>query len=188
MAHFAEIKLQTDPSGFTSNQLWVVQRVVVVGDDIPTAAGPLGENPMHVDGETWCVNFFKGGTWKECSITDSFRKRYTGPGATYDESRDAFINPQPYASWTLNVDHDWEAPITYPSVEMFDHPSDTYVEGDDIPEGSSIGSPRKVRYDISWNESLYQSDNTKGWQSTKDTDTSESPTIFNWNGTDWVSS
>ena len=61
MAHFAEIKLQTDPSGFTSNQLWVVQRVVVVGDDIPTAAGPLGENPMHVDGETWCVNFFKVG-------------------------------------------------------------------------------------------------------------------------------
>ena len=59
---------------------------------------------------------------------------------------------------------------------MFDHPSDTYVEGDDIPK-VHIGSPRKVRYDISWNESLYQSDNTKGWQSTKDTDTSESPTI-----------
>ena len=60
MAHFAELKQETDKFD-SSKQNWVVQRVVVVGNDISTAAGPLGENDMHVDGETWCVNFFKGG-------------------------------------------------------------------------------------------------------------------------------
>ena len=47
MAHFAELDGNN-----------IVTRVVVVGNDIETAAGPLGANDMHVDGETWCKNFF----------------------------------------------------------------------------------------------------------------------------------
>ena len=35
MAHFAELKSMTDPTGFTSDSHQVVQRVVVVGNDIP---------------------------------------------------------------------------------------------------------------------------------------------------------
>jgi hypothetical protein len=31
-----------------------------------------------------------------------FRKNYAGIGFTYDETRDAFIPPQPFPSWTLN--------------------------------------------------------------------------------------
>ena len=42
MAHFAELKVMTDPTGFTSDSHQVVQRVVVVGNDVTTAAGPLG--------------------------------------------------------------------------------------------------------------------------------------------------
>ena len=38
MAHFAEIKQKTDPTGFTSDTHWIVERVVVVGNDISTAA------------------------------------------------------------------------------------------------------------------------------------------------------
>ena len=37
MAHFAELKQKQDPTGFTDNQLWVVERVVVVGNDVSTA-------------------------------------------------------------------------------------------------------------------------------------------------------
>ena len=40
MAHFAEIKQETDEFD-SSKQNWVVQRVVVVGNDVSTAAGPL---------------------------------------------------------------------------------------------------------------------------------------------------
>lgn len=44
-----------------------------------------------------------------------FRKNYAGIGYTYDESRDAFIPPQPFGSWTLNETSClWEAPVAYP--------------------------------------------------------------------------
>ena len=53
MAHFAELESKTDPTGFTSDTHLVVKRVIVVGNDVSTAAGPLGTNDEHVDGETW---------------------------------------------------------------------------------------------------------------------------------------
>ena len=104
MAHFAELDGNN-----------VVTRVVVVGNDITTAAGPLGENDMHVDGETWCVNFFKGGTWKQTSYNHNFRKQYAGKGYTFDSAKDKFIGPQPFASWALDENDDWQAPVTYPT-------------------------------------------------------------------------
>jgi len=104
MAHFAELD---------SNN--IVQRVVVVGNDVTTAAGPLGDNDMHVDGETWCVNFFKGGTWKQTSYNHNFRKQYCGKGYTFDSAKNKFISPQPYASWALDGNDDWQAPVTYPT-------------------------------------------------------------------------
>ena len=30
------------------------------------------------------------------------------------------IRPQPYPSWTLNADDDWEAPVAYPTVQNVD--------------------------------------------------------------------
>jgi len=43
------------------------------------------------------------------------RKNYAGIGYTYDKTKDAFIPPQPFASWTLNETSClWEAPIAYP--------------------------------------------------------------------------
>ena len=104
MAHFAELD---------SNN--VVTRVVVVGNDVTTAAGPLGSNDMHVDGETWCVNFFKGGNWKQTSYNSNFRKQYAGKGYTFDSAKNKFISPQPYNSWALDGNDDWQAPVTYPT-------------------------------------------------------------------------
>lgn len=47
--------------------------------------------------------------------TKAFRKNYAGIGYTYSEDLDAFISPQPYASWTLNTDTClWEAPAPLP--------------------------------------------------------------------------
>ena len=115
MAHFAELKSMTDPTGFTSDSHQVVQRVVVVGNDISTAAGDLGNNDMHVDGENWCVNFFKGGIWKQTSYNHNFRKQYCGKGYVYDPLKDKFLAPQPYQSWSLDGNDDWQAPVTYPT-------------------------------------------------------------------------
>ena len=115
MAHFAELKAMTDPTGFTSDSHQVVQRVIVVGNDISTAAGPLGENDMHVDGETWCIDFFKGGTWKQTSYNHNFRKQYAGIGMVFDAAKDKFLGKQPYQSWSLDGNDDWQAPVTFPT-------------------------------------------------------------------------
>ena len=115
MAHFAELESKTDPTGFTSETHLVVKRVVVVANDVSTAAGPLGENDCHADGETWCVNFFKGGNWKQTSYNHNFRKQYCGKGFTFDAAKNKFISPQPFASWALDGNDDWQAPVTYPT-------------------------------------------------------------------------
>ena len=169
MAHFAELKTKVDPTGFTSDTHQVVERVVVVGNDVTTAAGPLGENDMHQDGETWCINFFKSGIWKQTSYNNNFRKQYAGIGMVYDPVKDKFLSQQPYASWSLDSSDDWKAPITYPTITN---------DGAD---------PVVWSYMISWNETKYQADNTKGWQATKSNDESETPTVYDWNGTAWVS-
>ena len=115
MAHFAELKSMTDPTGFTSDTHQVVQREVVVGNDIAAGGGTLEENDMHVDGETWCANFFKGGSWKQTSYNHNFRKQYCGKGFTFDAAKNKFISPQPFASWALDGNDDWQAPVTYPT-------------------------------------------------------------------------
>ena len=168
MAHFAELKQETDKFD-SSKQNWVVQRVVVVGNDISTAAGPLGENDMHADGETWCINFFNGGIWKQTSYNHNFRKQYAGIGYVYDSTKDKFLNQQPHASWSLDDNDDWQAPIAYPSITD---------DGQAEPEW---------RYIISWNDDKYNTDNTKGWEAIKSNDEAETPTVYDWNGTAWVS-
>jgi len=53
--------------------------------------------------------------WVQTSYNGNFRKNYAGIGYTYDEDRDAFIAPKPYASWILNEDTClWEAPSAMP--------------------------------------------------------------------------
>jgi len=45
------------------------------------------------------------------------RKNHASVGYTYDEDRDAFIPPKPFASWVLNETTClWEAPIARPEL------------------------------------------------------------------------
>ena len=91
MAHFAEIDSNLDN---------VVLRVIVIGnDDILDESGEENE----ALGIAYCKNLFGEETeWVQTSYNNTFRKNYAGAGWMYDEGRDAFIPPQPYASWTLN--------------------------------------------------------------------------------------
>ncbi len=53
--------------------------------------------------------------WVQTSYNNNFRKNFAGKGYTYDSTRDAFIAPKPYPSWTLNEDTcQWESPVAYP--------------------------------------------------------------------------
>ena len=129
MAHFAELDENN-----------IVVKVTVVDNNIETSNGKLGVNDKHVDGETWCKNFFNqpDTTFKQTSYNNNFRKQYAGKGYTYDAAKDKFICPQPYASWSLDGNDDWQAPITRPDDE----------------DGTRM---------YIWDETLYQSDNSQGW-------------------------
>jgi len=111
MAHFAELD--------NDNK---VLRVVVVGNDCV----PSDE---HVDGETWCINFFKGGTWKQTSYNNNFRKLYAGIGFIFDSVKNKFLVQQPHASWALDANDDWQAPVTYPTITTYgsNDPLDQYM-------------------------------------------------------------
>ena len=60
------------------------------------------------------------------------RKNYAGIGFTYDRTRDAFIPPQPFASWTLNEETClWDAPMPYPidgKIYRWDELTTSWIE------------------------------------------------------------
>jgi len=48
--------------------------------------------------------------------TNGYRKQYAGVSFTYDADADVFIAPQPYDSWILDSNHDWQPPTPMPST------------------------------------------------------------------------
>ena len=53
--------------------------------------------------------------WREYSKSGAFRKNGPSWGYTYDATKDAFIPPQPYPSWTLNATTcQWDPPVAWP--------------------------------------------------------------------------
>ena len=90
MAHFAEIL-----NG-------VVQRVIVVHDN------------EEANGAQFCHDLL-GGEWLQCSYNNRIRKQFPSAGFTYDDVRDEFVAPQPFESWTLDENNDWQPPTPKPS-------------------------------------------------------------------------
>jgi hypothetical protein len=104
MAHFAEL----DDNN-------VVQRVIVVSnDDCKDQDG----NESEIVGALFCHNLL-GGRWVQTSYNHSMRKQYAGIGYTYDKDADVFIAPQPYPSWTLDENNDWQAPTARPEEGLW---------------------------------------------------------------------
>ena len=63
---------------------------------------------------------------------EALRKNYAGVGYTYDSERDAFIPPQPYASWVLDeATCLWVAPVAMPMDDKqynWDESTQSWVE------------------------------------------------------------
>ena len=53
-------------------------------------------------------------TVKRTSYNGNIRKQYAGIGYTYDAVNDVFIAPQPFASWSLDENFDWQPPTPRP--------------------------------------------------------------------------
>jgi hypothetical protein len=85
MSHFAEIK-----DG-------VVQRVIVAEQDFINS-GTVGDSF----------------NWVQTSYNHNFRKQFAGVGYSYDKAADVFISHQPFPSWTLDDNYDWQPPTPKP--------------------------------------------------------------------------
>ena len=56
-------------------------------------------------------------TVKRTSYNHRIRKQYCGIGFSYDPVADIFVSPQPFPSWSLDNNHDWQPPKQYPTDE-----------------------------------------------------------------------
>ena len=90
----------------------VVEQVIVV--DNKDTADANGIEKEYI-GAAFCERLL-GGRWVQTSYNARIRKNYAGIGYTFDEQRDAFIPPKPFASWVLNEDTcQWKAPVDMPT-------------------------------------------------------------------------
>ena len=98
----------------------------------------VGDNNLPNEGYDWFVENL-GGRWVQTSYNANFRKHFAGIGFKYDERLDAFIPPQPFASWSLNEDScTWEPPIPYPTdgiIYQWDEEAGDWVPTDFSSEG-----------------------------------------------------
>jgi len=131
MAHFAQLDENN-----------VVTQVIVVSNEDTSDS-----NGVEVEeiGVAFCKKLLGGDTnWKQTSYNGNMRVRYAGIGYSYNAELDAFIAPQPYASWTLDSDTaDWVSPLgAAPAL------TDAEVE---------------ARSFYRWDEDAHQADDTTGW-------------------------
>ena len=130
MAHFAKLDENN-----------VVTQVIVV--DNKDITDPHTGQEDEILGIAFCKKLL-GGNWKQTSYNNNTRVRYAGIGYSYNAALDAFVPPQPYASWTLDNDTaDWVSPLgAAPAL------TDAEVEAMSF---------------YRWDEDAYQADNTTGW-------------------------
>lgn len=81
-----------------------------------------------LDPETW-YGQFRGQRCVRTSYNGNIRKQYAGIGYTYDETADVFVAPQPFPSWNLDSNHDWQPPTPMPDGNYYwDEETQEWVE------------------------------------------------------------
>ena len=99
MAHFAELDENN-----------IVTRVIVVHNNELMD----NETESEVKGVSFCASLFGHTNWIQTSYNNNMRKQFAGIGYTYDDVNDVFVAPQPYPSWSLDENYDWQPPTPMP--------------------------------------------------------------------------
>ena len=99
MAHYAELNDENK-----------VVSVIVVSNYDEMENGQESE----VKGVAFCQALTGRNHWKKTSYNGTIRKRYAGIGYTYSAEQDAFIAPQPFPSWNLDSETNWQPPVPMP--------------------------------------------------------------------------
>lgn len=115
MAHFAELDENN-----------IVKQVIVVHNNELLVNGV----ELETKGIEFCQSLF-GGNWVQTSYNSTIRKNYAGIGYIYDPIADHFFAPQPFPSWVLDENAQWQPPVTMPVEEgkvfAWDEPSLSWV-------------------------------------------------------------
>jgi len=107
MAHFAKLG--------TGN---IIEKVEVVSNDVATTeqAGVEFLQNLYKDRAVWKKTSYNTIGGVHLTGGTPFRKNFAGIGWKYDQTRDAFIPPKPFNSWTLNETTClWNPPVAYPT-------------------------------------------------------------------------
>jgi len=97
MSHFAKVE-----NG-------IVTQVIVIEQDVV-------DTGLFGDPASWIQTSYNTSGGAHATGGTPLRKNYAGIGYTYDRTRDAFIPPQPFSSWTLDENTClWQAPVAYPT-------------------------------------------------------------------------
>jgi hypothetical protein len=100
MAHFAELDENNT----------VLQVIVVHNNELLDTSG----NESEAKGVEFCSTLFGHTNWVQTSYNHNIRKQFAGTGYTYDSDSDVFVAPQPYPSWSLDDNFDWQPPTPMP--------------------------------------------------------------------------
>ena len=105
MAHFAELDEDNK----------VLRVIVVSNNDCGNVEFPESESI----GQAFLASLGLVGVWKQTSYNSSFRKHYAGVGSVYIQANDTFTTPQPFPSWVLDLNYEWQSPIPKPDADGF---------------------------------------------------------------------
>ena len=101
MAHFAKINSDN-----------IVEQVIVVNNNVVQDILQRDVEQLGID---FCKKLFGDETnWVQTSYNNNIRKQFAKIGDTYDKEKDKFISPQPFPSWVLDENDDWQAPTPKP--------------------------------------------------------------------------
>lgn len=108
MAHYAFI----DSNNIVVKVITGVDETVTQIDTDGTEVGGSSEAwERFYENQVW----HSGLTCKRTSYNSNIRGRYAGIGFIYREDIDQFVAPQPYPSWSLDENYDWQPPTPRPT-------------------------------------------------------------------------
>jgi len=119
MAHFAKL-----------DKLNIVLSVETVNNDVITDGDGVEQEQLGIN---FLTGLYGEGWYKQTSYNGVFRKNFAGPGYRFDSIRDAFIEPQPYESWSLNeTTCQFEPPVAYPDDDKIYEWNETDQTWDEV--------------------------------------------------------
>jgi len=113
MAHYAFI----DTNNVVVKVITGVDETVTQFDKGTSVGGSTEAWEQFYEQQPW----HSGLTCKRTSYnaTNGYRKQFAAIGYKYDAIADQFVSPQPFESWTLDENNDWQPPTPKPEGKYY---------------------------------------------------------------------